>query len=231
MAMDQAATTATKYGLPQTDSESLTSEAVARATAREACNLRWDATTKSYQLDHPTLAAGAPQTFTIAVEGTAGLTSTNNHNHNHNQGRINLLSPTDTGSNLVSLDLNTKTLTINTAALIKNHPSLYIIDVSVTAVLTVALVEGRRLATAATACQTPTLSFSAPPTIAEMEEGRGKVDFWEKYADGERELPTATRGVLRVLFGGLRVVVWALTLLVGLLAKLVVGASAVVQRA
>jgi len=218
MAMDQATSTASKYGLPQTDCESITSEAVARAADREACKLRWDADSKTYQLIHPTLANGTPQTFSIVTEGGAGFAGTGNA-----KGRISLLSPDDSTSDLVSLDFTTQTLTVNTHPLITHHPSLYIIDVTVTAVLAVALLDGRR-----SAIQTPT--FSAPPTIAEVEEGRGKLDLMEKYVGG-KELPQTTRGVLKLLFWAFRLVVWALTVSVNLLAKVVVGVSALAQKA
>lgn len=77
--------------------------------------------------------------------------------------------------------------------------------------------------------------FSAPPTIAEMEEGRTKgkgVDSLRgKYAGDEKELPRMTRGVLRVLDTGFRLVVWALRLLVELLASVILTVSACAQRA
>lgn len=235
MAMDQAASTVSKYNLPQTDRETLTSEAVARAAEKEGCKLRRDADSGTYQLIHPTLASDrSPQTFPIVVEGTAGLTTAGTSTA---KGTIHLLSPTASTDPLVSLDSHSQSLTINTLALATAYPSsLYIVDVAVTAILTVALLEGRRRRSPALhSPTTPTMTFSAPPTIAEMEEGRtkgkGAESLLEKYAGDERELPRATRGVLRVLDCGFRIVVWALGLLVELLARVVLTVSACAQRA
>lgn len=236
MAMDQAGSTASKYHLPRSDREALTSEAVARATKKEGCQLRLDADSGTYQLIHPTLASdGSPQTFPIIVEGTAGLT-TSTSTTTTTKGSINLLSPTDSTYPLVSLDSHSQTVTINARALATAYPSsLYILDVTVTAVLTVALLEGRRHRSSAPQSPTPTMIFSAPPTIAEMEEGRTKgkgVDSLRgKYAGDEKELPRMTRGVLRVLDTGFRLVVWALRLLVELLASVILTVSACAQRA
>ncbi|KAI9866234.1 MAG: hypothetical protein M1830_005995, partial [Pleopsidium flavum] len=90
LAMDQATSTASKYGLPQTDCESLTSEAVARAADKDACKLRWDADSNTYQLIHPTLTKGIPQIFSIVIEDGAGFGGTGNA-----KGRIALRSPND----------------------------------------------------------------------------------------------------------------------------------------
>ena len=228
--MDQAATTASTYGLPQTDHDSLTTDAVALAADKEACKLRWDADSATYQLIHPTLADGLSQLFPIVVEGTAGLNATDNA-----KGRISLLSPKDPTNALVSLDFSTNTLTIDARALITSYPSLYIVDVTVTAILAVALVEGRR-----SSINTHTPTFSAPPTIAEGEDGRSKIksktgtktgtDLLENYMGG-RELPKTTAGLLKLLFWALRIVVWALTLGFRGLARVVLAVSAVAQRA
>lgn len=228
MAMDQATSTAAKYGLPQSDCESLTSEAVARAESVDACTLCWDAESSTYQLIHPTLANGSPQIFSIVVEGDASLATVTN-----GKGRIDLLSPTDPTLSLVSLDFASKSLTINAHALTTHHPSLYIVDVSVIAILAVACFESRR-----SSRDTPI--FSAPPTIADVEQVRG-IDGWklgsksksnviQKYTEDKR-LPKTTRGVLKVISWTFMVLVWVLTLLVEGLAKVVVGVSKVAEKA
>lgn len=79
------------------------------------------------------------------------------------------------------------------------------------------------------------MTFSPPPTIAEMEEGRAKGEeagsLLEKYAGDKKELPRMTRGALRVLDAGFRIVVWASGLVVDLLASVVLTVSACAQRA
>ena len=235
MAIDQAASTASKYNLPPSDRDVLTSEAVARAAEKEGCQLRRDADSGTYQLIHPTLGAdGSPQTFPIVVDGTAGLPTSATATA---KGSVHLLSPTDSTDPLVSLDSHSQTLTINTLALATSYPSsLYMVDVAVTAILTIALLEGRqRHRSSALQSPAPVMTFSAPPTIAEMEEGRtkgkGADSLLEKYAGDEKELPRATRGVLRVLDCGFRLIVWVLGLLVEMLASVVLTISACAQRA
>jgi len=237
MAMDQATTTAPKHNLPQSDREALTSEAIARAAEKEGCQLRRDADSGTYQLIHPTLAPdGSSQIFPIIVDGTAGSTTSTPTTSTAN-ATITLLSPTDTTYPLVSLDFPSHTLTINARALVSAYPSsLYLVDVAVTAVLTVALVESRsHHRSSVLQSPAPTMTFSPPPTVAEMEEGRTKGEaagsLLEKYAGDKKELPRMTRGALRVLDTAFRIVVWALGLLVELLASVVLTVSACAQRA
>ena len=191
------------------------------ATERECCRLLWNEEKAKYHLYHPGLNGG--QTFIIHKEGNAGFDLPGA------RGKFRLID-VHTGDTLVTLDFATQSLIVNTAATSK-IPSLYIVDVAVTAVLLTAIVEGRKVRSN---------QFEAPPIapLQDLESGK-KMDKksmkkaekkalkLEKEAEKEN-LPTPTRGVLSALFGTYRLVVWGLGLLVKALAAFVVALSSAV---
>ncbi|KZF19708.1 hypothetical protein L228DRAFT_250780 [Xylona heveae TC161] len=123
--------------LSSNNSHRIASLALSKNAEKECCRLYWDADTNCYMLVHPTLNGGLPVAFPIdTINGDAGFNVAGT-------GTIRLLSP-DRQLTLSSLDFGNHTLTVDTVAL-ANIPSLYIVDVVVTAIFAVALVEGRRL--------------------------------------------------------------------------------------
>lgn len=59
LALSQSAALAKQHGLASTDKDDVEAAAVRRAAEQEACNLRWNALARRYELDHPAIARGA----------------------------------------------------------------------------------------------------------------------------------------------------------------------------
>ncbi|KAI9810889.1 MAG: hypothetical protein M1827_005748 [Pycnora praestabilis] len=216
-------------------------ESIRNAAANERCSLICDSSTQKYTLQHPTLANGKPQSFNIHTSSSTSSTSSSlsevGFDIPNAKGKINLSLPslnaeTD-DSDFVTLDFATSSLIINTAVA-SQLQNLYIIDVAVSAVLTVALVEGRRLRER---------RFLAPPSSSTIlsvgpvgvtdggESGAiiaddPRIAATTDAAKIDEGLPKATQGVLSLLFLLFRFVVWGLGVLVGMLAAVVVGISA-----
>ncbi len=222
MALDKATSSPTspavKGNTAPLDVEKIAEEALARAADRESCALRWDNEYQQYRLWHPSLDDGKGRTFVVQIDnngeaagfdvpGAKGVI------------RLGTLDGRDT---IVSLEFATATLVIDTLAAGK-IPSLYIVDVAVTAVLAVALVEGRRLRER---------RVSAPPQMQSSLDAPkelvapGSVVVQQPGVEGQEELPKAAQGVLSALFLVFRFLVWVLSVLVNAIAAVVVTLSA-----
>ena len=59
MAINQSESLAKQHQLASTDKDDVEGAAIRRAAQQEACNLRWDAKTRRYELDHPAIARRA----------------------------------------------------------------------------------------------------------------------------------------------------------------------------
>ncbi|KAI9759497.1 MAG: hypothetical protein M1835_000362, partial [Candelina submexicana] len=191
MALDKATSSPTTMAhqgdTTPVDVEKLAEQALARAADNESCALRWDNEYQQYRLWHPSLDNGRGRTFVIQIDnngeaagfdvpGARGII------------RFGTLDGRDT---LVSLEFATATLIIDTSAACK-VPSLYIVDVAVTAVLAVALVEGRRIRER---------RVSAPPQlqsnlVAPKELASQGSAVKQSEMDGQEELPKAAQGIL-----------------------------------
>ncbi|KAI9724329.1 MAG: hypothetical protein M1812_000397 [Candelaria pacifica] len=221
MALDKATSSPTsttaKGNTTPLDVEKIAEEALAHAADRESCALRWDNEYQQYRLWHPSLDNGKGRTFVVQIDnngesagfdvpGAKGII------------RLGTLDGRDT---LVSLEFSTSTLVIDTLAA-GRVSSLYIVDVAVTAVLAVALVEGRRIRER---------RVSAPPQMQssltapkELAVPCGVVQ--QSEVEGQEELPKAAQGILSVLFLVFRFLVWTLSMLVNAIAAVVVTLSA-----
>ncbi|KAI9844017.1 MAG: hypothetical protein M1837_005952 [Sclerophora amabilis] len=211
MALDKATSEAGTLHSPKAESEAYANEAARIAEARESCKLFWDFDSQRYYLHHPSLKNGAGQRFTVVIDGTAGFDVPGA------RGTIRLLE-SDSQETLVSLEFGTATLLINTVATSRVE-SLYIVDVVVSAILSVAVVEGRKFRKN---------RFSCPPQIA---SGPITTEVKAGITQAQRDdLPKPARGILNVLFLAYQFVVWILTAAVSAIAAVVVGVSACVSK-
>lgn len=132
------------------DDQTLAREAVERAAETECCRLSWDEARGRYYLYHPGIGHGGEVYLVIVDDGNfensgkpakrspgAGLGVPGA------KGSIKLIN-VDTSEAIVVLDFNSGLLFVNTVAT-RKIPSLYIVDVAVSTVLAVAVVEGRRI--------------------------------------------------------------------------------------
>lgn len=130
------------------DAQTMAREAVERAAETECCRLSWDMSKDRYYLYHPGVGHGGEVYLVIIDDGT--------HTKPQNEqnpgvgfdipgakGSIKLIN-VDTSEAIVVLDFKSGLLFINTMAT-RKIPSLYIVDVAVSTVLAVAVVEGRRV--------------------------------------------------------------------------------------
>ena len=70
LALSQSAILAKQHGLASTDKDDVEAAAVRRAAQQEACNLRWNAFAKRYELDHPAIARRARDPNFLASPAT-----------------------------------------------------------------------------------------------------------------------------------------------------------------
>ncbi|KAI9811298.1 MAG: hypothetical protein M1832_000912 [Thelocarpon impressellum] len=215
MALDGAQSQApTAPALP----EATASDVVSRAAARETCRLAWDADSAAYYLLHPGLRGGAGQRFMMLIEGTAGFDVPGA------RGTIRVVEA-ETQRTLVSLECGSCTLLVDTRAT-GSVESFYIIDVCVSAVVAVAIVEGRRLR--AQAGKEP-LPLSAPPLKSPMAATAAGADRGVEEAGvpkTDASFPKPADGILSVLTVAFQFLVWLLSLVFGAVAATVVGVAA-----
>ncbi|KAI9758069.1 MAG: hypothetical protein M4579_003200 [Chaenotheca gracillima] len=210
MALDKASMAAEALQSPKTDAESRDSEAVRAAANREGCKLYWDHDSQRYYLHHPGLKDGSSQRFAVLIEGTTGLDALGA------RGTIRLIDP-ESEETLVSLEFGTATLMINTIAT-SHVKSLYIVDVAVSAILAVALLEGRKFRAKNRFSCPPQMTTAGPVVTSAVHEA--------PMTSQQQELSSPAKGFLNVLFLAYQFLVWVLTALVGAIATIVVGLSA-----
>ncbi|KAI9678756.1 MAG: hypothetical protein M1817_005813 [Caeruleum heppii] len=216
MALDQVHST---QGLPisGTDPETEAQKVVERAAQRECCRLYWDADSSRYYLLHP----GLEKRFIIETDGVAGFDVPGARG-------IIKLTESKTEEILAGLDVGTATLSVNTAATAK-IPSLYMVDLAVSAVLVVALVEGRRLR--ADGQIPPAVRSEKMPPATPKADAVGAVPEVPRVAAQETgELPKPAEGALSFLTVAFQFLVWLLSVVFGGLAAAVVTVTACFAR-
>lgn len=213
--LDSAAKTSQAHTLALVDpnatspaAQRLAERAVAEANAREACTLAWTPTCPrmgKYELHHPSLGvfsvvtegdvgsaleggpSRAPANITI-VNPFASLTPTSAHSASPigsiASGKTAVNEIDRMGSVIARLDLQQDILYID-AASIQQLGNLYLIDVCVSTLLSVAVAESKRLAD-------PGLIFAAPPpSLLSVKGPRSKhvkiKEIKEAKAEKERE--------------------------------------------
>jgi hypothetical protein len=284
--LDSAAKTPQAHTLALVDpnatspaAQRLAERAVAEANAREACTLAWTPTcprTGKYELHHPSLGV-----FSIVTEGDIG--SALEGGSSRSPANIAIVNPfaslTPTSANAVSpigsiasgktavneidrmgsviarLDLQRDILYID-AASIQQLGNLYLIDVCVSTLLSVAVAESKRPAD-------PGLVFAAPPLsllsvkgaksknmkIKEIKEAKVVKEKKVKKSKSkallrpmsmglglehlipDEDLPRFTKGILNVLGLSFKSAVWILGIGVRVMASMVIGLSRVAQKA
>lgn len=152
MALDSAAQLHTSS---TGDMEALRISAVREAARKEECKLFWDHDSQRYYLLHPGLKSSSSnnnsnkgdgdegQRFVIIPETPAAGVGFDVPGA---RGTIRLMDTTPANNTLLSLEFGTATLLIDTAATTK-IPSFYMVDIAVSALIAVALVEGRKART------------------------------------------------------------------------------------
>lgn len=161
-AVDKASSIAVQHHLSRQDSKDLQAEALRRSRDREAAELLWDSDSQRYYLIHPSLNDDTPLTFPIVTDGST----------------IRFQSREE--QTLLVLSLDTNTLVIHTTPLAA-FPSPYILDILLSAILTLTLHLHRRSSPspqntpnpnnpylspshATGSASTPNLFFAPPPT-------------------------------------------------------------------
>lgn len=131
------------------DAQTMAREAVERAAETECCRLSWDVTRDRYYLYHPGIGQGGEVYLIIIDDGNYSKSKTTEPSPGVGfeipaaKGSIKLIN-VDTSEAIVVLDFKSGLLFVNTMAT-RKIPSLYIVDVAVSTVLAVAVVEGRRI--------------------------------------------------------------------------------------
>ncbi|KAF8460507.1 hypothetical protein BDZ91DRAFT_798799 [Kalaharituber pfeilii] len=132
------------------DAQTMAREAVERAAETECCRLSWDAVRDRYYLYHPGIGLGGEVYLVIIDDGNYSQSKKVTEpspgvgfDVYGTKGSIKLIN-VDTSEAIVVLDFKSGLLFINTMAT-RKIPSLYIVDVAVSTVLAVAVVEGRRI--------------------------------------------------------------------------------------
>jgi len=131
------------------DAQTMAREAVERAAETECCRLSWDVTRDRYYLYHPGVGHGGEVYLVIIDDGNYTRSKTAEPSPGvgfdipGTKGSIKLIN-VDTSEAIVVLDFKSGLLFVNTMAT-RKIPSLYIVDVAVSTVLAVAVVEGRRI--------------------------------------------------------------------------------------
>ncbi|KAI5795333.1 hypothetical protein DFH27DRAFT_526532 [Peziza echinospora] len=182
------------------DAQTMAREAVERAAETECCRLSWDVARDRYYLYHPGVGNGG-EVYLIIIDG--GNYSRNPEKGGEasqsvgfdvpggSKGSIKLIN-VDTSEAIVVLDFKSGLLFVNTMAT-RKIPSLYIVDVAVSTVLAVAVVEGRRIrdvkllhSLGPGAFSGPTLAY--PPAVATIA-GRGKHNMlgWDETELGRED--------------------------------------------
>ena len=131
------------------DAQTMAREAVERAAETECCRLSWDVTRDRYYLYHPGIGHGGEVYLVIIDDGNYTRPKSTEPSPGigfdmpGTKGSIKLIN-VDTSEAIVVLDFKSGLLFVNTMAT-RKIPSLYIVDVAVSTVLAVAVVEGRRI--------------------------------------------------------------------------------------
>ncbi|KAF8429677.1 hypothetical protein EV426DRAFT_131053 [Tirmania nivea] len=131
------------------DAQTMAREAVERAAETECCRLSWDVTRDRYYLYHPGIGHGGEVYLVIIDDGNYTRSKSAEPSPGvgfdmpGTRGSIKLIN-VDTSEAIVVLDFKSGLLFVNTMAT-RKIPSLYIVDVAVSTVLAVAVVEGRRI--------------------------------------------------------------------------------------
>ncbi|KAI9866931.1 MAG: hypothetical protein M1813_000328 [Trichoglossum hirsutum] len=215
MALDATASDVKARNVDPSGAEALAREAVSKAAEKECCKLLWDSEKERYYLWHPGLNKGKGQAFTIRIDGEIGF------DVGSARGTVQLLNPAKENSPLASLEFSTESLLIDTAALAAIE-SFYIVDVAVTAIVTVALVEGRRRRATRFSAPPSLLAGKAslPDSIPTFQRGPGLE------AGGEEKMQDGTEGLLALIFLAYKMLIWALSLGVSAIVAVVVAISA-----
>ena len=151
MALDSSANHVDENGRHDGEyAQTLAREAVGRAAETECCKLSWDEARGRYYLYHPGIGHGGEVYLVIVDDGNpansekpAKRSPGAGFGVPGAKGSIKLIN-VDTSEAIVVLDFNSGLLFVNTVAT-RKIPSLYIVDVAVSTVLAVAVVEGRRI--------------------------------------------------------------------------------------
>lgn len=202
----------------------------------ECARLVWDDDINTYYLCHPAMATP----FSVQIESSPAW-SRIEYTLEHPELRENLAKLTRDGTGGGYLELST--------AVAAQISSFYILDVAVCAILLVAAEEEKKRNVE---------RFEAPPTFAplgdraskaksimsvhtvknvftkkspKIEEMELDLESQDSLKAQKEKLPAPTRGVLGLLFMLLKFVVWLLTVLVNVLAKVIIGVSTCLSKA
>ncbi|KAI9766431.1 MAG: hypothetical protein M1840_006538 [Geoglossum simile] len=219
MALDATASRVKNSNVEPSDAEAMARDAVRMAAAKECCKLLWDNEKGRYHLWHPGLNKGNGQSFAIRIDGDIGF------DINCARGTVQLLNPSKEDSPLCSLEFGTSSLLIDTAAFTQIE-SFYIIDVAVTAIVTVALVEGRRRRN---------MRFSAPPSLMMSKASlpKGSPTFQNATeANGQEgeKMGENSDGILAIILLVYKMMVWGLSIGVGAIVAAVVAITALLGK-
>ncbi|KAI9843604.1 MAG: hypothetical protein M1838_002536 [Thelocarpon superellum] len=205
-------------------SEDQRARIVSEAATKETYRLSWDSDSQQYYLLHPQVGTGVGRRFVIIIDGVAGFDV-------HGARGTIRLAEVETQRSLVALEFGTPTLLIDTGAT-SGVESLYTVDVCVSAVLAVAVFEGRRLRLThgrGIGVPPPLLS-PPPPSVAGGKSCMADEAGGKATDDASRPLPKPAEGLLGALSVGFHFIIWMLSMVFGGLATLVVALSACAKK-
>ena len=182
MALDNARTKTEAQQLSADEAETVRQDAVRRAARFESSTLSWDHDSGRYYLMHPGLNKGKGQRFVVLadpgvgfdvpdVRGTIRLVEAAAASSSGAASTSTAISSCDT---LAAIEFGTSSLIIDTSATAK-LPSFYMVDICVSALITVALIEGRktRAALRAKALNAPVPISPPPPALTKGSPAAG----------------------------------------------------------
>ena len=192
MALDNARTKTEAQQLAPDEAETVRQDAVRRAARFESCTLSWDHDSGRYYLMHPGLNKGKGQRFVVLadpgvgfdvpdvrgtirlVEAGAAAAAAAVSSSSSSSGPASTSTAISSCDTLAAIEFSTSSLIIDTSATAK-LPSFYMVDICVSALITIALIEGRktRAALRAKALNAPIPISPPPPALTKGSPAAG----------------------------------------------------------
>lgn len=140
-AREQALELSRRNQLSPPDAMQAEHDAVRKAEAQEACVLRWNASHGHYDIFHGALPATTDTSNWSSSPGILHLTISTSSDLPHHNPTVVITFPGSETNPLMTLDLNTKTLSLAIDTTLTTVPSLYTIDALIATILTVIVLD------------------------------------------------------------------------------------------